>query len=164
MANASNLIREHIEVKDVLLGDNVTIIEPVNLYGCEIGDNTFVGPFVEIQKNVKIGSLVKVQSHTFICENVQIGNNVFIGHGVMFINDAFQNAGPANGDKHFWKPTFIGDNVSIGSNATILPVCICSGVIIGAGSVVTGDIDVPGVYYGNPARWARDVEKLDKDK
>jgi len=137
---------------DVKFGDAVKIVNPVNLYGCEIGDNTFIGPFVEIQKDVRVGRNCKVQSHTFICELVEIGENCFIGHGVVFINDLFENGGPAMGDKSKWKETKIGNNVSIGSNSTILPVCICDNVVIGAGAVVTKNIVEPGVYVGNPAR------------
>ena len=133
-------------------GKNVTIVNPVNLYGSDIGNDVFIGPFVEIQKGVTIGDRTKIQSHSFICELVKIGNDCFVGHGVTFINDIFENGGPANGDKTLWKRTFIGDNVSIGSNATILPVNICSRTVIGAGSVITKDITVPGVYAGNPAR------------
>ena len=139
-------------IKDVVFGDNVIIIQPVNLYGCQIGENSFVGPFVEIQKQVSIGARTKVQSHSFVCELVEIGNDCFIGHGVMFINDLFSEGGPARGDKTKWKSTKIGNNVSIGSNATILPVNICDDVVIGAGAVVTKDISVSGVYVGNPAK------------
>lgn len=140
------------DIKDVQFGDKVKIVNPVNLYGCKIGNNCFIGPFVEVQKDVVIGDSTKIQSHTFICELVSIGENCFIGHGVVFINDLFENGGPAQGNKSLWKSTFIGDNVSIGSNATILPVSICSNVVIGAGAVVTKDIVSPGVYFGNPAR------------
>ncbi len=133
-------------------GDGVTVVTPVNLYGCAIGSNVFVGPFVEIQKDVNIGERTKIQSHSFICELVDIGKDCFIGHGVMFINDTFAKGGPARGDKSLWKRTKIGDNVSIGSNVTILPVTVCNNVVIGAGSVVTKDIKAPGVYVGNPAR------------
>lgn len=140
-----------VSIKNVKCGKNVIIIKPSNIYDCEIGDNSFIGPFVEIQKNVMIGSNVKIQSHTFICELVKIKNNVFVGHGVMFINDKFENNSPARGDKSLWKQTIIGSNVSIGSNATILPVKICNNVVIGAGAVVTKDIDFPGIYVGNPA-------------
>jgi len=140
------------QIKDVFFGQNVTLIEPVNMYGCEIGDDCFIGPFCEIQKNVLIGKGVKVQSHTFICELVSIGDGCFIGHGVMFINDIFAHGGPARGDKSQWKKTKIGNYVSIGSNATILPVTICDHVVIGAGSVVTKNITEPGVYAGNPAK------------
>ena len=139
-------------IKDVKFGKNVKVIEPVNIYGCEIDNDTFVGPFVEIQKDVKIGERCKIQSHTFICELVNIGNDCFIGHGVMFINDLFSKGGPARGDKTLWKSTHIGDNVSIGSNATILPVFICNNVVIGAGSVVTKNITQSGTYAGNPAK------------
>jgi acetyltransferase-like isoleucine patch superfamily enzyme len=138
--------------EDVVFGSNVKIVAPVNMYGCTIGDDCFIGPFTEIQKSVVIGSRTKIQSHTFICELVSIGDNCFIGHGVMFINDLFADGGPAGGDKTKWKHTKIGNNVSVGSNATILPVEICNDVIIGAGSVVTKNIMVPGVYAGNPAK------------
>jgi acetyltransferase-like isoleucine patch superfamily enzyme len=140
---------------DVVIEGNVTIVQPVNLYGCTIGSSSFIGPFTEIQKNVKIGHSCKIQSHTFICELVGIGDHCFIGHGVMFVNDLFSEGGPAAGDKTKWKPTHIGNHVSIGSNATILPVTICDHVVIGAGSVVTKDIDRPGIYAGNPARFVR---------
>lgn len=139
-------------IVNVKFGDSVTVVNPVNLYGCAIGSNVFVGPFVEIQKDVNIGDRTKIQSHSFICELVDIGKDCFIGHGVMFINDTFAKGGPARGDKSLWKQTRIGDNVSIGSNATILPVDVCNNVVIGAGSVVTKDIKAPGVYVGNPAK------------
>jgi acetyltransferase-like isoleucine patch superfamily enzyme len=147
----------NIAIKNVKFGDNVKIVEPVNLYGCEIGDNTFVGPFVEIQSDVKIGKNSKIQSHSFICSLVEIGDHCFIGHGVMFINDLFQEGGPAGGDSSKWKSTNIGDNVSIGSNATILPVNICDNVVIGAGSVVTKNINESGIYAGNPAKKLRNL-------
>ena len=143
------------QIKDVKFGLNVKIIEPVNLYECEIGDNTFIGPFVEIQKNARIGRNCKIQSHSFICELVEIGDNTFISHGVVFINDKFNKGGPAQGDKKLWKSTNIGNNVSIGSNATILPVSIADNVVIGAGSVVTKSIAEPGIYAGNPAKKLR---------
>lgn len=139
-------------IVNVKFGDSVTVVKPVNLYGCSISSNVFVGPFVEIQKDVNIGERTKIQSHSFICELVDIGKDCFIGHGVMFINDTFAKGGPARGDKSLWKQTRISDNVSIGSNATILPVTVCNNVVIGAGSVVTKDIKIPGVYVGNPAR------------
>ena len=141
-------------IKNVQFGINVTIVEPVNLYGCSIGDNSFIGPFTEIQKEVSIGNNSRIQSHSFICELVTIGNNCFIGHGVMFINDLMQNGGPA-GNKSKWKTTNIGNHVSIGSNATILPVEICDHAVIGAGSVVTKNITEPGIYAGNPAKKIR---------
>lgn len=126
----------------------VKIIEPVNLYGCELGEDVFVGPFVEIQSDVIIGDRTRIQSHSFICSNVSIGLDCFIGHGVMFTNDKFINRRLS---KDFL-PTTIGNKVYIGSNATILPVNICDDVVIGAGAVVTRDITESGTYAGNPAR------------
>jgi acetyltransferase-like isoleucine patch superfamily enzyme len=143
------------QIRDVDFGANVTVVEPVNLYECTMGDDCFVGPFVEIQKGVRVGSRTRVQSHTFICELVSIGEDCFIGHGVMFINDLFSEGGPARGRLDLWKPTHIGNHVSIGSNATVLPVKICDRAVIGAGSVVTKDITQPGFYAGNPARLLR---------
>ncbi len=145
------------QVRDVAFGTHVTVVEPVNMYECTVGDNCFIGPFCEVQKGVVIGDRTKVQSHSFICELVTIGSDCFIGHGVMFINDVFAEGGPAGGDTSKWKPTVIADHVSIGSNATILPVRICSGVVIGAGAVVTKDISRPGIYAGNPAKFLRDI-------
>jgi acetyltransferase-like isoleucine patch superfamily enzyme len=139
-----------VSIRDVRFGENVTVVEPCNLYECEIGDDCFVGPFVEIQKGAIIGKRCKIQSHSFICELVTIGNDCFIGHGVMFVNDLFRNGEPS-GNPDEWKPTLIGNHVSIGSNATILPVSICDHVVIGAGAVVTKNITQPGVYAGNPA-------------
>ena len=139
-------------IVDVEFGDGVTVIEPTNIYGCKIADNVFIGPFVEIQRRVVIGARTRVQSHAFICELVTIGEDCFISHGAMFINDPFRIGGPARGDQTQWKETIIGDRVSIGTNATIMPVTICDDVVIGAGSVVTKDITEPGTYAGNPAR------------
>jgi acetyltransferase-like isoleucine patch superfamily enzyme len=144
-------------IKNVNFGQDVKVVEPVNIYGCAIGDNCFIGPFVEIQKDVNIGKRTKIQSHTFICELVNIGNDCFIGHGVMFINDLFQKGGPAQGDKSLWMSTNIGNHVSIGSNATILPVDICDRVVIGAGAVVTKSINKPGIYAGNPAKLIKEL-------
>ncbi len=146
-----------VGILNVQFGENVTVISPVNLYGCTIGREAFIGPFVEIQKNVTIGDRTRIQSHSFICELVDIGRDCFIGHGVMFINDLFEKGGPARGDVSLWKRTKVGDNVSIGSNATILPVQVCNNVVIGAGAVVTKDILSPGVYAGNPARLLRTI-------
>lgn len=143
------------QIKDVSFGEGVKIVEPVNLYGCTIGANCFVGPFVEIQSGVRVGARTKIQSHSFVCEMVEIGEDCFIGHGVMFINDPFSTGGPARGREEMWRSTCIGNRVSIGSNATILPVTICEGVVIGAGAVVTHAIDKPGIYAGNPARFFR---------
>ncbi|MEY4570850.1 MAG: hypothetical protein RLZ10_43 [Bacteroidota bacterium] len=139
-------------IVNVQFGENVKIIEPVNIYGCKIESNCFIGPFVEIQKSVYIGRNTKIQSHAFICELVSIGDHCFIGHGVMFINDLFSSGSPAGGDQSKWKQTTIGNHVSIGSNATILPVTICDNVVIGAGAVVTKNVIEPGTYIGNPAR------------
>lgn len=133
------------------VGKNVQISASSNVYGCKIGDNVFIGPFVEIQKNTKIGSGTRIHSHTFICEYVEIGESVFIGHGVVFTNDLLRD-GPARGDLSKYRSTKIGENVSIGSNTTVLPVSICPNVVIGAGSVVTKDITIPGIYSGNPTK------------
>jgi len=147
-----------IGIKNVQFGENVKIVKPVNLYGCTIGDDTFVGPFVEIQKDVTIGKNCRIQSHAFICELVTIGDHCFISHGAMFINDLFAKGGPAGGDKNLWKSTRIGNQVSIGTNATILPVNICDQVVIGAGAVVTKDITEPGFYVGNPAKKIKEIK------
>lgn len=148
-----------VGIIDVSFGDGVRVIQPVNLYGCAVGDGSFIGPFVEIQKSVVIGKRCRVQSHAFICELVTIGDDCFIGHGAMFINDTFSSGGPSGGRKELWKPTRIGNNVSIGSNATLLPVSIIDGAVIGAGAVVTKDISVPGIYAGNPAKLIKELPK-----
>ena len=142
-------------IVDVKFGENVTVVEPVNLYGCTLGDDCFVGPFVEIQRDVVIGRRCRVQSHAFICELVTIGDDCFISHGAMFVNDLFSTGGPAKGRRELWGETKIGNHVSIGTHATILPVTICDHVVIGAGSVVTKNITEAGVYAGNPARLLR---------
>lgn len=139
-------------IHDVALGTGVTLIRPLNLYQCTIGNDTFVGPFTEVQSQVLIGERCKIQSHTFICTLVTIGDDVFVGHGVMFVNDDFSTGGPARGNQELWGRTTIGNRVSIGSNATILPVAICDDVVIGAGAVVTKNIVEAGTYVGNPAR------------
>jgi len=146
-----------VGIVDVAFGEGVTVVEPVNLYGCDIGVGCFIGPFVEVQHGVRIGPRTRIQSHSFVCEMVTIGEDCVVAHGVMFINDLFRTGGPARGDRRQWRPTTIGNRVSIGSNATILPVSICDDVVIGAGSVVTRDIVVPGIYAGNPARRLRGV-------
>lgn len=143
-------------IRDISEGKNVTVVEPVNIYECTLEDNVFIGPFCEIQSNSKIGKNTRIQSHSFICSLVTIGENCFIGHGVMFINDLF-SLGKPSGDENLWAKTEISNNVSIGSNATILPISICSNVVIGAGSVVTKDITKPGIYAGNPAKKIRDL-------
>lgn len=144
-----------IGIVDVDFGKDVTVVEPVNLYGCAIGDGSFIGPFVEIQRRVTIGKRTRVQSHAFICELVTIGDDCFISHGAMFINDVFKIGGPAYGKEELWKSTTVGNNVSIGTNATIMPVSICDNVVIGAGAVVTRDITESGIYAGNPAKLLR---------
>ena len=153
MSNAPRVLESGFV--NVTFGTGVTVVKPANLYGCTIGDDVFIGPFVEVQKDVTIGARTRIQSHSFVCELVTIGEDCFIAHGVMFINDRFETGGPAKGRKDLWRSTKIGNQVSIGSNATILPVEICDNVVIGAGAVVTKSIDTPGVYTGNPARLVR---------
>jgi UDP-2-acetamido-3-amino-2,3-dideoxy-glucuronate N-acetyltransferase len=151
---------------DVKLGENVKIYAFVNLYGCEIGDDTKVGTFVEIQKGARIGKRVKISSHSFICEGVTIEDEVFIGHGVMFINDKYPQATNVSGqlqteDDWVCIPTVIKRRASIGSNATILcGVSVGEGAIVGAGSVVTHDIPDGVIVAGNPARVIRKIEKI----
>ena len=146
--------RKQTGVRNVTCGDNVIVYEPANLYDCVLGNGVFVGPFVEIQGNTRIGDDCKIQSHTFICEYVTIGQRCFVGHGVMFANDMFREGKP-NADRESWGQISVGNDVSIGSGATILAVSICDGAVIGAGSVVTKSIVEKGVYAGNPARLLR---------
>ena len=146
-----------VAIRDVTCGAGVIVVEPANLYGCTLGDGVFVGPFTEIQTNVTIGARSRVQSHAFVCELVTIGEDCFVGHGVMFVNDRFATGGPARGRKKLWQATVIGNRVSLGSNATIMPVTICDDVVIGAGAVVTRDIAEPGIYAGAPARLLRSL-------
>lgn len=143
-------------IRDVKSGDNIHIIEPVNLYECILEDNVFIGPFVEIQKNCLIGRNTRIQSHSFICENVTIGQDCFIGHNVTFVNDLFKQGMPDT-DADNWLQITIEDNVTIGSGATILTEFICEGTVIGAGSVVVKPITTKGVYAGNPARLLREI-------
>lgn len=150
---------------DVILGQDVKVYSFVNLYGCEIGDETKIGAFVEIQRGAKIGSRVKVSSHSFICDGVTIEDEVFIGHGVKFINDSYPRAANPDGSLQTeadWKlvPTLVKHRASIGSNATILAgVTIGEGAIIGAGSVVTKNVPPYTIVAGNPARVIRQVDK-----
>lgn len=150
------MIKKKVSIKNVKFGDNVEIIDPVNLYECEIGDNCFIGPYVEIQKKVIIGDNTRVSSHSFICELVEIGKDCYISHGVMFVNDLFKS-GKLERNPKKWFSTKIGNNVLIGSNSTILPVQIVSGCVIGAGSVVTKDLLKKGIYCGNPAKFIRKI-------
>ena len=151
---------------DVKLGQDVRLAQFVNLYGCEIGDNTRLGAFVEVQKNAKIGKRCKISSHTFICEGVTIEDNVFVGHGVAFINDIYPRATTAEGGPQTeadWKvePTLVKKGASIGSGATILAkVTIGENAIVGAGSVVTRDVPPNTIVAGNPARLLRKVPRL----
>jgi acetyltransferase-like isoleucine patch superfamily enzyme len=142
-------------IVDVRFGEKVSLVQPVNLYGCTIGDDCFIGPFVEIQRGAVIGRRCRIQSHAFVCELVTIGDDCFVSHGAMFINDAFVTGGPARGRRDLWRPTRLGNHVSVGTNATVLPVSICDHAVIGAGAVVTKDLTEPGVYVGNPARLLR---------
>ena len=155
-------LRENfIRLNDVKLGDGVKIYSFVNAYGCEIGDETRVGAFVEIQKGVKIGGRCKISSHSFLCEGVSVDDNVFIGPGVMFTNDKYPRATNPDGSPQAetdWEviPIVIGKGASIGSNATILAgVTIGEGAIVGAGSVVTKDVDPGTVVAGVPAKYLR---------
>ena len=142
------------KISKIRLGKNCKIIEPVNLYGCVIGNRVFVGPFVEIQKNVKIGDNTKIQSHSFICEKVIIGKKCFISHGVIFVNDLIK-FGKVETNPKFFKKTRVGNSVIIGSNSTILPVAISNNIVVGAGSVVTKNLKIKGIYAGNPAKLIR---------
>lgn len=146
---------------DVKLGRDVKLSKFVNLYGCEVGDQTKIGAFVEIQKNAKIGKNCKISSHTFICEGVTVEDEVFIGHGVTFINDSYPRATTLDGElqtENDWKvePTLVKKGASIGSGATILAkVIIGERALVGAGSVVTRDVPDDGIVVGNPARLVR---------
>jgi len=154
---------------DVKLGQDVKLAKFINLYGCEVGDNTKIGAFVEVQKNAKIGRNCKISSHTFVCEGVTIEDNVFIGHGVMFINDIYPRATSPDGamqTEKDWKvePTLIGRGASIGSGATILAkVIVGENAIVGAGSVVTKNVPANSIVAGNPARVLRSIAKKESE-
>jgi acetyltransferase-like isoleucine patch superfamily enzyme len=157
-------VNSHLSIApDVKLGEGVKLSRFINLYGCQIGDNTKIGAFVEVQKNASIGKNCKISSHTFVCEGVTIEDNVFVGHGVMFINDSYPRATTPNGELQTEKdwavePTLVRKGASIGSGATVLPnVTIGEHALIGAGSVVTRDVPAFAVVAGNPARVLRFV-------
>ncbi len=155
---------------DVKLGAGVRLSKFINLYGCEIGDETKIGAFVEIQKNAKIGRRCKISSHTFICEGVEIEDNVFVGHGVMFTNDSYPRATTLDGELQTeadWKveKTVVKRGASIGTGATILPnLSIGENAIVGAGSVVTRDVPANAVIAGNPAKVLRYLETAKTDE
>lgn len=155
-------MNEHVCIApDVRLGENVRLSKFINLYGCEVGANTKIGAFVEIQKNAKVGQNCKISSHTFICEGVTVEDNVFVGHSVTFINDSYPRATTADGGLQTeadWKvePTRVGKGASIGSGSTILSnVTIGENALVGAGSVVTRDVPANAIVAGNPAKVLR---------
>ncbi|MBS6059818.1 MAG: acyltransferase [Mixta calida] len=143
-------------IRDIEQGKNVKVVMPVNIYECKLGDDVFIGPFVEIQKGCVIGNRTRVQSHSFICENVTTGEDCFIGHGVNFANDLFKTGGPDSTADN-WIRIVLGNSVTVGSGATILTTEICSGAVIGAGSVVTKPVLIKGIYAGNPAKLLREL-------
>lgn len=158
---------KHLSIAaDVVLGENIRLAKFINLYGCEIGDGSKIGAFVEVQRNARIGKNCKISSHSFICEGVQIGDGCFIGHGVMFTNDRFPRAvnpdGTLEADSDWigrMEKTLIGERVSIGTNSTILSgIQIGGGALIGAGSVVTKNVPSGELWAGNPARFMRRVD------
>ena len=155
-----SLIGPYCTVKDITLGKGAKLFKFVNAYGCHIGAETKVGAYVEIQGGAKVGDRSFISSHSFICDLVTIGNDVFVGHGVMTINDMFPPSRRRTGSPEHWESTQIGNNVMIGSNATIFPVKIGDYAFIGAGSVVKKDVPANQVWAGNPARYICDVKDL----
>jgi acetyltransferase-like isoleucine patch superfamily enzyme len=157
-------MNEYVAISDVKFGKDVKLSRFINLYGCDIGDETKIGAFVEIQKNASVGKRCKISSHTFICEGVTIEDNVFIGHGVMFINDSYPRATAASGvlqTEADWtvEKTVVKKGASIGSGATILSnISIGENAIVGAGSVVTKDVPPNTIVVGNPAKLLRSIE------
>ena len=149
-----NLKKSISKILKTTFGKNCKIIESVNIYGSKIGNNVFIGPFVEIQRNSRIGSNSRIQSHSFISEKVTIGEKCFISHGVMFTNDLMRN-GKIQRNPRLFKKTKIGNGVIIGSNSTILPVNISNNIVVGAGAVVTRDLKIKGIYAGSPAKLIR---------
>lgn len=155
---------------DVELGRNVKIYDFTNLYGCQVGDDTKIGTFVEIQKGSRVGRACKISSHTFICEGVTIEDNVFIGHGVMFTNDRYPRAANPDGalqteDDWLCEPTLVKRGASIGSGATLLcGITIGENAVVGAGSVVTHDVPADAIVAGNPARVLRSLNEGDDDE
>ena len=153
---------------DVKLGRDVKLSKFINLYGCEVGDESKIGAFVEIQKNAVVGKRCKISSHTFICEGVTIEDNVFIGHGVMFINDSYPRATAADGNlqtEAHWKVerTVIKKGASIGTGTTILSgITIGENAIVGAGSIVTKDVPANSIVAGNPAKVFRYIEQIEE--
>jgi len=150
---------QNSKINKLTRGKNCTIVKPVNIYNCSIGNEVFIGPFSEIQEKVYVADNTRIQSHSFICSNTIIGKKCFISHGATFINDKFINNRIASKDNRELERTILGNNVLIGSNATILPIRICDNVVIGAGSVVTKNISKPGVYAGNPAKKIKSINK-----
>ena len=146
-------------IRDCEIGEGTKIWNFVNMYCCKLGKDCMVGHFVEIQEGVTIGDRTRVQSHTFICDMVDIGSDVFVGHGVMFINDTM----PPQVEKEKWKPTFIGDRASLGSNSTILPVTVGHDAGVGAGATVTRDVPPGAIVAGCPAKILRYKEGFGPD-
>ena len=146
-------------IRDCQIGEGTKVWNFVNMYGCTIGRDAMIGTFVEVQEGVTIGDRTRVQSHTFICDMVSIGSDVFVGHGVMFINDTM----PPQVEKEKWKPTFIGDRASLGSNATILPVTVGHDAVVGAGATVTRDVPPGAIVAGCPAKILRYKEGFGPD-